>query len=251
MSKKEYDREIAMIKQEYKGNDSKKLLLLKRLDAKYMYHHLCEKAAKKTPGGIFRHDNISADKISSAIEQICDVVNLIRLTIPQDMLSNIRFYVNTPYYSRSAEDKFPCYSWNHPKIKALCDLVTDALVSYEIPITEDNLCRLNIIIRCYRSGDVLGFHTDREEFGDHVCGLMLYNKYPEYGLLLIKGKQSFMLDESAPYSWMLTGDSRWEWEHGYSSPDIKGAKDELIRISVTFRYYNDTKQIPKHILITE
>jgi len=231
-SRKEYEKEIQTIKQQYKGKDSKKLLLLQRIEDKFMYYSMKIYQMNHKPSGIYIN-KLSELTVSSAIDEVFNILK----TIPQDdMLSNIRYYINTPYYSRVAKDNFPCYSWK------------DRNVDNKIPVTEENLARLNIIVRCYRSGDVLGFHTDRDEFGENICGLMLKNTCPENGLLLINNKKSYMFDESTPYSWMLTNESRWDWKHGYVAPKNK---DEIIRISITFRYYNKTSYIPSVLIKTE
>jgi len=101
---------------------------------------------------------------------------------------------------------------------------------------------LNIIIRRYRPGDILNFHSDREDFSEKVFGLVLENYEPERGLILHQKEKAFMLDEKPGLVWCLTGDSRYNWEHGYCT--YFKSKKEKIRTSITFRFFNEERLIP-------
>ena len=236
MNRKQYERETSSIKQEYKGHDSKRTLKLNRLDSKYEYWSYIDQYREvdhvSVPG--LSHDLIPQDDANHAVSEVLKVHKGIHNT---DNYSNIRFYINKPYYSRSGDDPFPCYTWNHPAVKNICKLVSDALGS------DIDLERLNVIVRCYSGGDVLGFHSDRKEFGEDIYGMVIYQSHTN-GLILVdkENKCYFAIDESVPISWHLTGDSRWKWIHGYATlPKSSG----VVRISVTYRHYQDTKQIPK------
>jgi len=55
-----------------------------------------------------------------------------------------------------------------------------------------------------------------------------------------------MLNEKNPMWWHLTDESRWDYEHGYCSA-IKQPyyTEDPVRISISFRYYQYTKWVPK------
>lgn len=236
MNRKQYERECSRIKREYKGRDSKKKLILLRLDTKYEYHQYLDqyKEVPSVPG--LSCKSICPLKAQQATREVLDVLQ----TIPDTgNYSNIRFYINKPYYSRSGNDPFPCYSWMHPDVKEICELVASSLSE---PLDLD---RLNVIIRIYKTGDVLGFHSDRKEFGEDIYGVVIHNNSKNSdGLILVNKdtKQYYQVDETQPISWHLTGKSRWNWIHGYSNSDL--GSGSVQRISITYRYYQYTKQIP-------
>jgi hypothetical protein len=236
MNKKTYQREIKRIKQEYKGCDSKKKLLLIRLDTKHEYwgykdqYH--EVGIDDVPG-LSQHLLGNTDDAVSEVHQIYS-------SIPNaGNYSNVRFYINQPYYSRSGNDPFPCYDRNHPAVHHIMKLVLSSLGS-----TDTDLSRLNVIVRCYNEGDVLGFHTDREEFGEDIYGMVIYQRHSDGLILVNKATKSYYpINEGAPVCWHLTGDSRWKWVHGYAAPF--GKHHGLVRISITYRFYQDEKHIPQ------
>jgi hypothetical protein len=44
-------------------------------------------------------------------------------------------------------------------------------------------------------------------------------------------------------TWKLSDDSRWLYSHGYSTNF--NLPDDFVRISISFRFFGDKKQIPK------
>jgi hypothetical protein len=52
-----------------------------------------------------------------------------------------------------------------------------------------------------------------------------------------------MLTEKSGLVWKLSGESRWNFEDGYSS--YFHAKEDFVRISITFRFYQSKSQILK------
>ena len=51
------------------------------------------------------------------------------------------------------------------------------------------------------------------------------------------------MEEKTGLIWKLSGDSRWEYEHGYCSNF--NLTNDFIRISVTFRFFQNKSHIPK------
>lgn len=120
--------------------------------------------------------------------QCCRSMNL-----STDDYSNMRFYINTPYFSRT-EDPFTCYNLQDSAVKNIVQIVQNVLGNQELKL---NPC-LNIIVRCYWDNHTLSFHTDRKEFGEHIYGVVIHNSNPELGIKFKKSKSVMMLDESQP-----------------------------------------------------
>lgn len=95
-------------------------------------------------------------------------------------------------------------------------------------------------MRIYRPGDILNFHTDREIFGDNIYDFVLYNS--SRGLMLKNKSNLFMLEEIPGMIWKLSKESRWDFSHGYCSNFNLDTK--FIRISISFRFFDNSKQIP-------
>lgn len=162
-----------------------------------------------------------------------------------DNYANIRFYINTPYFSRT-DDQFPCYNLNDSRVEYLVKIV-DYILSQQ-PDNGQNRDMINIVVRCYWHNHTLSFHSDRKEFGEHIYGAVLCNAEPEQALILKQGSKIMMLDETEPLWWHMTDESRWNYEHGYCSA-IKPPQynKDPVRISVSFRYYQSDSYIPKRL----
>lgn len=125
-------------------------------------------------------------------------------------------------------------------MKALCEVIETGLKHFGKEYTD----LLNVIIRVYRPGDILNFHTDRIEFGDVVYGIILRNEDPSRGLILTrKHEQPYMIKEKSGTVWALTDESRFEWEHGYCSNF--SLDQDILRTSITFRFFSEKRLIPK------
>ncbi len=147
-----------------------------------------------------------------------------------------------------AGDPFPLYRWNDSRVVSLCKVVDLALASFNKTYSE----LLNIIVRIYRPGDTLNFHTDRENFTESVYGIVLENHDPSRGLILgnKSSSKAVMLAERAGTVWALSDEARYEWVHGYCTAAPSGAvtgaggSGVRVRTSITFRFFKDNKSIP-------
>lgn len=240
MDRKTYQKRLSHIKQEYKGRDSIKQSLIVMLDAQYEYFTSLQNRMT-VPGLIL--GKLDPGLASSATRE---AINCCReMAFNPDNYANIRFYINTPYFSRTDNDQFSCYDLNDPRVEHLVKIV-DSILDGQ-PDNGQHRDMINIVVRCYWHNHTLSFHSDRKEFGEHVYGAVLCNTEPEQGLILKQGSgNTMMLDEKEPIWWHMTGESRWNYEHGYCSA-IKPPhyNSDPVRISVSFRYYQSDKYIPK------
>jgi len=156
--------------------------------------------------------------------------------------------VPNPFFSvnfthKGKRDNFPFYNWYDPSITALCSLILRAAEAVDMPITQDNIGRLNVIVRQYREGDKIGWHTDWKGYTEHVGSLVIANKDPSRGLCFFRnGKQPFMLYEEPGDVYKFSGEVRRKWQHGFSaSAAAEGEEPKSLRTTVTFRFF--TKEI--------
>jgi len=221
-----------------------KIRLLRNLETAIEYDDAVESSTSTMPIGIFINDKLSPETqlLNDALKEVDAICETISQKIGDNIsnkVSNYRFAINTPYFSRNSEDPFPLYHWDDARVKNLRKCVERGLRSFEKAYSTN----LNIIIRRYRRGDNIKFHSDRSDFGEQIFGIVLENKDCRRSLVLKAKKHSYSLDEKPGLCWMLTGDSRWEYEHGYCTY-FKG-KDESIRTSITFRFFQKESSIPK------
>jgi len=247
--KKQYEKEINLINQQFKGKNTTREILLRKLKTSQEYEEAIERFYTSNnsnkPAGLKLY--IIEDKIllEKAFEQVSNITfdynsNLLEIN---EKMTNYRFYINTPYFDRNGTDPYPLFRFDDIKINYISQLVLKSLNI--LGITEFDLNLLNIIVRIYKSGDILNFHTDREIFGENIYGLVLYNSNQSRGLVLKNKSQSFMLDEKEGLIWNLSGESRWDFSHGYSTYfNDSNIDKKFIRISISFRFFNNLKQIP-------
>jgi hypothetical protein len=246
-NKKQYDRTISDMNIQYKHNTTKKEHAMRTLTASDIYDDLrdalFDASNPKTPKGILL-DNITDEQlIANANAEVKNICSEIAKKIGNDdELTNYRFYINQPYFDRSSRgDPFPLYRWNDSRVTALCELINQGLKCFGKEYSE----LLNVIIRVYRAGDILNFHTDRKDFGDVVYGVILENLDPSRGLILSKKHEiPHMLNEKSGTAWALTDESRWDYEHGYCS-NFNMTSEPYLRTSITFRFFNEKRLIPK------
>jgi alkylated DNA repair dioxygenase AlkB len=232
-------------------SNTAKTRLIRNLDTIIQYETLGDSCdSKATPDGILLKridgDTLGKKILQQALQEVDIICGDIETSLGEDTsdkVSNLRFAINTPYFSRNSEDPFPLFRWNDPRVAKLCECVSKALEQFNLEFNP----MLNIIIRRYRPGDTIKFHSDRSDFGENIFGLILQNEDPDRGLLLFnpndKKSKPYMLEESPGLTWMLTGSSRWEYEHGYAT--YFKEKHSSIRTSVTFRFFQKELSIPK------
>jgi hypothetical protein len=160
-------------------------------------------------------------------------------SIESSNLANYRFYINTPYFDRKGTDEFPLFHLIDSRVNSIKTLILDILQEENVT---GNLNLLNILVRVYKGGDTLNFHSDRDIFGENIFGLVIYNNNKERGIMLTNGKNRFIVPETQGTLWKLSNEARWEYEHGYCS-DWKN--NNVCRIVISFRFFSNEKQIPK------
>jgi len=148
-------------------------------------------------------------------------------------------YFNINFSHQGKRDNFPIFNWNDPNIAALCSLISIAAHAVDMPITQENISRLNVIVRQYREGDKIGWHTDWKGYSEEVVGLIITNKDPSRGLCFFrKGRPPLMLHEEAGVVFKCSGDARWKYKHGFCArPHVEGENPKQLRTSVTFRFF--------------
>jgi hypothetical protein len=212
--------------------------ILRKLEVSEKYDNDYEHLREKIPGGLELFKITNTDLLNLAHQEILNIATL--NAIESDRLTNYRFYINTPYFDRKGTDGFPLFNINDYRVKSIKELVLTSCV-LEGKTYDPNL--LNILVRVYKSGDVLNFHTDRDIFGEEIYGLVIYNNNKERGIMLSNGKVRCIVEEESGLIWKLCGEARWEFEHGYST-EWSGNND-IVRIVISFRFFQNLKQIPK------
>jgi hypothetical protein len=248
-TRKQYERAVSDININLKHNSSKKEHAMRKLDASNVYDDLRDKmfdettdiSVQQVPKGLLVNTIQDENLLNEAKNEVKLICDSIRNNVgEEDEFTNYRFYINAPYFDRGRGDPFPLYRWNDSRVKSLCQLIDEGLKVFGKEYNE----LLNVIIRVYRAGDILNFHTDRIEFGDVVYGVILSNEDPSRGLILTKKNSTpFMMNETSGTVWALTDESRFDYEHGYCSNF--NLNEELLRISITFRFFSEKRLIPK------
>ena len=244
-SKKQYEKNYSNINKTYKGKSSMRDHLIRKLETSEEYDNGYDNIKPNILelSGIKINHTTNTELLTKAYEQTLNIAYHLNDTIENgnNTLTNYRFYVNTPYFDRNGNDDFPLFKIDDSRINFISELVFESLDIFGIKDYDREL--LNIIVRIYRPGDVLNFHADRELFGENIYGIVLHNSDITRGLMLKDKKNSFMLEEEKGLIWCLTGDSRWNYTHGYCSDFSK--RDDFVRISITFRFFGEKKHIPK------
>lgn len=238
-SKKQYQRIYSDIKIEHKGNSSHRDHLIRKIKTSEEYDNAYNYLDQIQPEGLLTNKITNSELLDLANSQVISIASNFE---DKDVLTNYRFYIGTAYFDRNSNDDFPLYRLDDPKVFAITDLVFQSLNIFGINDYDRDL--LNIIVRIYRPGDILNFHSDREIFGENIYGIILQNIDLSRGLMLKNKKSSYILNEELGTIWCLTGKSRWDYEHGYSAT-TSYIENNYVRISITFRFFEKKEQIPK------
>ena len=241
--KKDYEKQFSSINQEYKSKNTLRDILLRKLKTSEEYEDSIEKIQNSSyiPPGLELYENKNTDLILDSYDQTLKIGNGQTSIIELDKITNYRFYINTPYFDRNGSDPYLLFKLDDPRISSISELVLSNLKI--LGVNDYDLNLLNIIVRIYRPGDILNFHTDREIFGENIYGFVLYNLDSSRGLVLKNKSNSYMLEEKQGMIWKLSNEARWEFSHGYCSNF--NLDEQFVRISISFRFFNNLKQIPK------
>lgn len=237
LSKKQYERHVSEIKRACKNNSSERDNILRKLEISEKYDSSYD-LKEVIPTGLTTHMIENRELLDLAKTEVLAIYNC--KTVISDRLTNYRFYINTPYFDRKGTDEFPLFHLDDPRVRSISQLIRTSPVLKDITYDPS---LLNILVRVYRSGDVLNFHTDRDIFGETIYGLVLENCDESRGIMLTNGKSRYVVNEVQGLIWSLTGEARWEYEHGYST-NWKSSED-IVRIVISFRFFQNSKQIPK------
>ncbi len=242
---KQYEREFSKINVEYKGNSTKRDLLLRKLETSQEYEECVDSInPNKTvrPPGLKIFTITNKELLANGKSQAVNIgYNFSKGLGNLSQLTNYRFYINTPYFDRNGTDPYPLFRLDDPRVNVIVQVVYESMGLIGLKDYDANL--LNIIVRIYRPGDILNFHTDRDIFGENIYGVVLENLDKSRGLMLKTKSHSFMLEEEPGVIWSLSDKSRWDYSHGYST--YFSNQNDFVRISVSFRFFENIKQIPK------
>eukprot|EP01084_Bolivina_argentea_P156959 273499_1 len=236
----------------------------------------CIKHNNAKPPGLNIQYITNIDLISAARKEIDFIFDKLLILKPHlSKSSNLKFYVNTAYYSRWEADPWPMFRMNDKRIESIvkCVSIAGKLLGVEFNKEKDKKL-LNIIIRQYRAGDVLGFHTDRNEFIEPICGIVLRNNNAKtHSLMFYKdGIKPFLSPEKEGVCWCIRDEARWEYKHGlcmkFENEKSKGmkkgkrdrkrknrqimdelnsnVKNEVIRTSISFRWFKQDATLPRY-----
>lgn len=239
-TKKQYERQYSEIKKQFKSNGTHRDNLLRKLEISEKYDNDYLNLKEVIPNGL-ELSTLDTPLIKLAETEILNIAR--NYDINSTNITNYRFYINTPYFDRKGTDEFPLFELNDPRVASIKDLVLSVVEN-----KKHDLTLLNILVRVYSNGDVLNFHSDRDIFGDEIYGLVVYNNNQERGIMLSNKKSRYVVPEISGTLWKLSGESRWDYEHGYCSEWKKNNIDRnnnICRIVISFRFFENTKQIPK------
>ena len=149
--------------------------------------------------------------------------------------SNQHCFINLPFplASSNREAATPTFSWADERVAAIAAVVDEALVQLGFSEEEqtDMKKRANVIVREYRKGQSISFHTDELECASVVVGVVLQNECAQQrGLVLTRGNDTFVLEERCGTAFAMRDEARYAWKHGL--PPCTGR-----RISVTVRFF--------------
>jgi hypothetical protein len=238
-SKKEYERHASNLKIIHKKNTTVRDLELRKLETSKKYDNDFETLPEKIPKGVTLSQITNDKLLLDAKEQILNVMHNYD-SLENNKMTNYRFYIGTPYFDRKGNDPFPLFNLDDPNISSISKLVLkNDLLNME------NIDLLNIVVRVYKYGDILNFHSDRDIFGENIYGIIVHNADEFRGLILTNNKSQYMIPEIDGLTWHLSGDARWNYEHGYVSKLNANDQDEIVRISISFRFFQNAAHIPK------
>jgi hypothetical protein len=175
--------------------------------------------------------------------------------------TNLRFTLTTADFARNAgSNPWPMLLWSDPRLRALTSLLESITAQFQGPVALCSSPRLNAIVRLYRAGDVIGFHTDRQDYTEEIFGLVLENAEPQRGLAFFAPHDPrgyFMAHETPGACFCLRGAARWNWLHGYAAaasskpaPRAGGPgvspQPPAVRVSVSFRFFKDASMAPEY-----
>jgi hypothetical protein len=241
---KQYEKEISKINIMYKGSSTLRDLLVRKLETSQEYEDAVEMSNDSPAPGLVTIQIETQELITNAKTQALGIgYSLNDKLNGSSRLTNYRFYIGTPYFDRNGSDPYPLYRLDDLRVSHIVQLVYKSIESVGLKLEELDISLLNIIVRIYRPGDILNFHMDREIFGENIYGIVLENKDKSRGLVLKSKSHAFMLDEEPGTIWVLSGGSRWEYAHGYST--YFNNTNDFVRISISFRFFQNLKQIPK------
>jgi alkylated DNA repair dioxygenase AlkB len=204
--KKDYEKQISLINIEYKGKSTLKELMIRKLETSQEYELAVDNQDSKLPKGLELIMNNNIELMTKAYDQVIKIAyefynDSNNININPTRLTNYRFYVNTPYFDRNGSDPYPLFRLDDSRINCISELVLDSLKKLGLGLEDCDKDLLNIIVRIYKPGDILNFHTDRDIFGENIYGLVLYNSDPTRGLVIKTKKHSFMLEEIQGMIW--------------------------------------------------
>lgn len=244
----EYEEEIYNIKKKYKKKTTKRDIMLRRIKTSNKYDNDYKTLKETIPKGLKLLQIRDIDLLSTAKKQILDITHYYNTfsnqTFNKNATTNYQFYIGTSYFDKKDDDSYPLFKLDDIRISAISQLVLENEVLKERQYDKK---LLNIVVRVYKEGDILNFHTDRDIFGENIYGIVVYNKEPLRGLLLTNNKTQYMLNEEEGLTWHLSNEARWIYENGYASKWINEdifSSNEIVRISISFRFFENERQIP-------
>lgn len=184
--------------------------------------------------------------------------------------TNLRFTLTTADFNRKGanvnDSPWPMLGWTDERVEHLSQLIQGVASLFKGEVQSCSKPVLNAIVRLYRPGDIIGFHTDRKEYTDEIFGLVLENKHPSRGLLFWNDEKTppFSLNETAGSCFCLRGPARWDWSHGYAAAELRedsgsgglvcpsqeGAPalspTDTVRLSVSFRFFQREDMAPAY-----
>lgn len=210
-----------------------------------LYTMLCECAGTEAPPGL-QATNLKPFApllLAKALAEVNAIFTLFLSRVPLST-TNIHFNLTTNDFTRGGSSPWPVLKWDDPRIPCLRRCLELVLAIFKGQGDLTGPC-LNAIVRRYRPGDLIGFHTDRKDYTDEIFGLVLENLSPQHGLIFYKdGKDPYFVHEPAGTAYCFRGAARWDYLHGYHCPE--GLSSQSVRTSVSFRFFSDVKYAPEY-----
>lgn len=189
----------------------------------------------KVPGLFLVQDFLSQDEAS----QILEAIEMSEWK--SNRAGNRRVQIYGPYHDSKYQVKkngpvTPLPDWVGPicdKIKTLTGQYFPQLKVHQSRLGEDRYTE--IFINEYKFSDGLQFHKDhRSTYAECICGISLVS---DCVFTFKKGTKEVDVDLPPNSLYLMTGPSRFDWQHGIHPERLSGDR----RISITLRIvqYND------------
>eukprot|EP00927_Polykrikos_kofoidii_P054355 TRINITY_DN48781_c0_g1_i1.p1 TRINITY_DN48781_c0_g1~~TRINITY_DN48781_c0_g1_i1.p1 ORF type:complete len:872 (+),score=96.22 TRINITY_DN48781_c0_g1_i1:48-2663(+) len=162
--------------------------------------------------------------------------------------SNQKFFLNLPFpLSGDRELGTAIFRYGDDRVTQIEKIVRYVYELFGLgKSTTSAIERANVIVREYKPGQKISFHSDDELCGPAVFGIVLENGHPKKGLIMRKGggsagynsknsaktkvEDEFVMEEHPGTVFLMEENARYQWQHGLTPCPSR-------RVSITVRFF--------------